>query len=1089
MTKPAEHVSLLHRPLPRWVTVSSFTGVFLCVIVTFFFYFGGTSATFFSWFKIRDWRYKRVLPVNLLRYYNNDGIAHQKNRQDGNFDHPEHPDYLPGSSFPADSLPEPGVVFDFQAAGGLKFLFPSSKDGALNNVACAGQTIEVPPGSYSELAFIAAAAQQSVEDTLGLYYRGRGEPSIFSVPGWLEKPSQNAADACVSPSHFKYEAKSKSVVDSGGPARLWLVKIPLNHEREFEGFSFPYNEDIHVFSISLRVFEPTRRLRDYSDRTKRAYAKLKKHKPVDWRKLARQTHRLGQMFESLKNGLASTYPRETNWLTTSIDYENYRLKEFIEDSRYLEEKQYLRSLKRIGDDIKALAAGRNPYHQKRGNSLRSYLSEIDGSLQPYSLSVPANYDSSRSYPLIILLHGHGWYRPFQGHPTLTGDNVFFAAPHGRGSMDYMFVAEDDLLKVIAEIKESYPIDDDRIVLTGSSMGGTGSWSFGTKFPHLFSAIGPKAGNADRRVWQRLWGWGRVFPGPLESLPEPFDTLCRSVADSLDPVSYADNLINLPAFCLHGAEDRIVPVGHARVMVKRLRALNYTVTYREDPEAGHGAYKSEFYDEQWNWLFDQKRNASPKKLRHRAWSLKHGRSYWLTISQFLEPARFGEIEAIIKDGKISIKTRNVRSLSIDWGLVPLKQHKPAGVGLSIDGEQVAHKGDSVFERAGNNWRPGEITGKMVKRPHLEGPVHDVYTTPFMLVYGTPDHDPDAALVLRREAQRFVDDWEKLYNVPCRIKPDSKISPSDIEKYSLVLYGNSEQNDVYRKLADRLPISINSSEVKIGEDKWEGPHAGAKFCFPNPLNPKRYVCVFAGVSWRGSYGINNRFGNWFHWGPFDNYNWYDYLVFDKQTHSPATVVTAGFFDPDWRLSEKYRFAGDKSLRSRSHSRKVPKYLSAPEIDRLYLSDLMPIKIEQHKGNPNSNLSFRSNTIRLGATRFRKGIGLRAPSRIEFQLGGRFDVLNTAIGIDMEGGKGTEGRTRNEYIQFQVWGDQRRLFRSPWMQWDSEPLRASVPITGVKRLTLKVKGSSARWHFGSAAWGDLYVEKEPKVEKQPREPGTSI
>ena len=47
-----------------------------------------------------------------------------------------------------------------------------------------------------------------------------------------------------------------------------------------------------------------------------------------------------------------------------------------------------------------------------------------------------------------------------------------------------------------DVKAKYPIDPDRIVLYGFSMGGAGAWSIGSHYPDLWAAVQPGAGFAE-----------------------------------------------------------------------------------------------------------------------------------------------------------------------------------------------------------------------------------------------------------------------------------------------------------------------------------------------------------------------------------------------------------------------------------------------------------------------------------------------------------------------------------------------------------------------------------------------------------------
>jgi len=52
--------------------------------------------------------------------------------------------------------------------------------------------------------------------------------------------------------------------------------------------------------------------------------------------------------------------------------------------------------------------------------------------------------------------------------------VIVVSPHGRGITEYRGIGEHDVLSVLEEVRKRYPIDPERIYLTGHSMGRTGA---------------------------------------------------------------------------------------------------------------------------------------------------------------------------------------------------------------------------------------------------------------------------------------------------------------------------------------------------------------------------------------------------------------------------------------------------------------------------------------------------------------------------------------------------------------------------------------------------------------------------------------
>ena len=160
-----------------------------------------------------------------------------------------------------------------------------------------------------------------------------------------------------------------------------------------------------------------------------------------------------------------------------------------------------------------------------------------------------------------------------------------------------------------------------------------------------------------------------------------------------------------------------------------------------------------------------------------------------------------------------------------------------------------------------------------------------------------------------------------------------------------------------------------------------------------------------------------------------------------------------------------------------------LPDPPPDTLVLSDLAPSLVDQHKGCVGFDRSFEGNPLELGGGRgvpaprppspragdgpptgggtFERGLGVKPPSILEYQLDGRYSMFRATVGIDLEGFlEVSPARARGEWVQFLVFGDGRRLYSSEWLQWNSKPVEVAVEIKGVKTLRLQVDCSASRW-----------------------------
>lgn len=114
-----------------------------------------------------------------------------------------------------------------------------------------------------------------------------------------------------------------------------------------------------------------------------------------------------------------------------------------------------------------------------------------------------------------------------------------------------------------------PVDVDRILLTGLSMGGYGSWELAARMPKRFAAVVPICGGGDE--------------------------------------AQAAKLVGLPIWCFHGADDTVVPVERSRSMVAAIRAAGGEPRYTELPGVAHDSWTPAYRNgELIEWLFAQRR---------------------------------------------------------------------------------------------------------------------------------------------------------------------------------------------------------------------------------------------------------------------------------------------------------------------------------------------------------------------------------------------------------------------------------------------------------------------------------------------------
>jgi len=185
--------------------------------------------------------------------------------------------------------------------------------------------------------------------------------------------------------------------------------------------------------------------------------------------------------------------------------------------------------------------------------------EFEGQTYRYAVWVPGDYAPAKRWPVVLFLHGMGESGALVVMPQLPVDCRW------EGPMQDLALATLD-----ATLRE-YNGDRDRIVLTGLSLGGYGTWLLGGRYPEKFCALLPICGGGN-----------------------PAD---------------AAKLARLPIWCFHGDADAAVPVERSREMVEAVRAAGGQVRYTELPGVEHNSWDPTYEDpEVIEWMLAQRRRA-------------------------------------------------------------------------------------------------------------------------------------------------------------------------------------------------------------------------------------------------------------------------------------------------------------------------------------------------------------------------------------------------------------------------------------------------------------------------------------------------
>jgi hypothetical protein len=493
-----------------------------------------------------------------------------------------------------------------------------------------------------------------------------------------------------------------------------------------------------------------------------------------------------------------------------------------------------------------LAEGFDPFENRTGLLVKAYRSEADDTLQPYALHVPRAYDAGRAWPLVVMLHGASsnhllarrrvfglGNRPGESdYEAIRNEDVAFPeldfivlAPYGRGeAAGYNGLAEQDVLRAMADVSRAYNVDPDRVYLTGLSMGGGGTWHLGLRYPDRFAAIAPVCALSDLT----LMPFARDLAGDD-----------RALVELTAPSAIAENARNQQVFVFHGDEDPAVSVEQSRRMVARFRELGWlgsSVHYFEQPGVNHLAWDFAYRDASlFARLAKLRRNPSPDHVTYSTHSPRYHQAYWLRIDRIDRGFRLARIEGMRGAGGFEIRTFNLSAFT----LLLDRARVPAGRPLEVrvDGRRAwrgtARAASLGFARdRSGRWREKPWSGPAVGPPdHAEagfGGATIVERDAHVYVYGTGG-DEETNLALRQAAERLAD-WGPNVRARFAVLADADVMPETMASRNLVLLGGAAVNRVVARVADRLPIR-------------EGAF---RLVHPNPLAAGRYLHVYGARS---------------------------------------------------------------------------------------------------------------------------------------------------------------------------------------------------------------------------------------------------
>lgn len=531
---------------------------------------------------------------------------------------------------------------------------------------------------------------------------------------------------------------------------------------------------------------------------------------------------------------------------------------------------------------------------KEGPQDLCFFSNIDETDQPYAIYIPKHFDETKKYPLVIFLHGAmsnhrlGLRRVFgQGNnqgedfvkpgfipketdleatryfPELKEVDYIVAAPYARGTAGYQGIPEQDVYDMLADIKNRFLIDEDRIYLTGLSMGGGGTIWLGLTRPDIWAAIAP------------------CCPAPPDGAS---DLIC--------------NATNLPVHLFVGDKDFLYPI--ALDWKKKFESNASHFDYAEYPGIGHNsweyAYKDGFI---FDWFAQFKRNMYPSHVKFSTRWYKYNKAYWVKIDK-MTPSILANIDARFTNiNTIVISTDGIEAFTLNLNGHPqFKSGEKTTIILDSIPFKIKFQNSISFCKIDNKWINQQyIPASSSKQPGAEGPISAAISGNHVYVYGTGGNPSAEELQNRRSIAAAAADWSadrgmfgRIMIFP-RVLSDKEVRQSDLETSNLILFGTRETNSIIEKFADKLPLHLNMNAKDYG------------LVYIFPVN-NHYVLINSGLPWwtppkpkEGEFQRSFSF-NFLSSKADSLKNLKDFILFKE---SSDNVLSEGYFNHEWKLPE--------------------------------------------------------------------------------------------------------------------------------------------------------------------------------------------
>ncbi len=288
-----------------------------------------------------------------------------------------------------------------------------------------------------------------------------------------------------------------------------------------------------------------------------------------------------------------------------------------------------RDAARVVDDVAKSGAGFDDAYERLRRG-RTYAAAKTGQVwmtnrtaddieHRYAVNVPESYDPAKKYQVRVQLHGGVMMRRSNVPPSNAGGIGALAGVPGGNDQIYIvpfawdampWWSDDQILnlrEILDRTRRAYNVDENRVVLSGVSDGGTGAYYVAMRDTTPFASVLPLNGFLMVLAAADIAANGPVYP---------------------------NNLRDKPFFVVNGERDPLYPTRMVDPYVEHLKRGGVALDYRPQAGAGHNtAWWPQVRDTYETFVREHPRNPLPDTVTWETHDTRlHGRAHWLVIDR-------------------------------------------------------------------------------------------------------------------------------------------------------------------------------------------------------------------------------------------------------------------------------------------------------------------------------------------------------------------------------------------------------------------------------------------------------------------------